>query len=265
MLRYGFITLPRDIGGALLIGLVLAGLLGALVPASFFADTLGRGIMPMLLMIVIGIPLYICATASVPVAAALIAAGISPGAALVFLVAGPATNAATITTIWKFLGKVPTLIYLGVVAIGGVLSGLLLDLIYVQASIPVVSHDHEIMPTWLSWGSAIALLIIIAWSYLSGFIAKQQARGSASQAEAAQPGVQAPATEQLVLAIDGMTCHNCSSSVQRQLARQPNISSVDVDLESGTATISGTGLDGGKLAEVVSLLGYSADVRKLSG
>jgi len=102
---YGFIALPSDIGKTLLVGLLIAALISAVVPEGFIPESLS-GIWAMLAMLLLSIPMYVCATGSVPVAAALIAAGFSPGAALVFLVAGPATNAAAITTIWKILGHV---------------------------------------------------------------------------------------------------------------------------------------------------------------
>lgn len=115
-MRYAFIVLPRDIGKAMLIGLVLAAIITALVPDGFFADKLGSGIGAMLLMMVIGIPIYVCATASIPVAAAMILKGLSPGAALVFLMVGPATNMAGLATIWRTLGARTALLYLLAIA-----------------------------------------------------------------------------------------------------------------------------------------------------
>ena len=126
--RYGFVTLPQDIGRSMLFGLLLSGLLGALIPANYFADRIGSGLVAMLLMMLIGIPIYTCSSGSVPVALGLMRAGLSPGAALVFLVTGPATNAATVTTIVRLLGKRATAIYLGCIAATALGMGLLLDL-----------------------------------------------------------------------------------------------------------------------------------------
>ncbi|MDY7010986.1 MAG: permease, partial [Planctomycetota bacterium] len=115
---YGFDTLPKDIGRALLVGLVLAALISAVVPKDYFSGIFPPGILQILVLMLAGIPVYVCATASVPLVYALIVAGVSPGAAFAFLMTGPATNAATITTIWKVMGRRTTIIYLSVMIAG---------------------------------------------------------------------------------------------------------------------------------------------------
>lgn len=126
-LSYGFRELLDDIAFWLLLGLVLAGVLGALLPADLAERGLGAGLLPMLLMLIVGIPLYMCASASTPIAAALMAKGISPGAALVFLLAGPATNAATLVLLGRTFGRRFIRIYLTSVVIGALVGGLALD------------------------------------------------------------------------------------------------------------------------------------------
>ncbi len=127
MFHYGFITLPRDIGRAMLFGLLLSGLISTVLPPNFFADKLGSGFISMLVMVIVGIPIYTCSSGSVPIAFGLIRAGLSPGAALVFLVTGPATNAATITTIADFLGKRAVAIYLVCISATAIGAGMLLN------------------------------------------------------------------------------------------------------------------------------------------
>jgi HflK protein len=129
IVRYGFTTLLDELAFWIVVGVVLTGLLGALLPDDFFARVLGwdSGIMPMLAMIVVGAPLYLCASASTPVAAALIAKGLSPGAALVFLLVGPATNAATMTVVGQLLGLKRLKIYIGTIICVSLAAGLLLD------------------------------------------------------------------------------------------------------------------------------------------
>ncbi len=162
-LKYGFVTLPRDIGKAMLVGLLIAALISTVVPDDFFAEKLlGTGIFAMVVMMFLGIPVYVCATASVPIAAALIAKGLSPGAALVFLITGPATNAAGFTTIWKVLGGRAAIAYLFTVVVCALGSGLLLDMTFPELSSSVQAHVHQMEPS--VWGhiSAIALLAILA-------------------------------------------------------------------------------------------------------
>ncbi len=110
-LGYAAGELLADLGGWLLLGLLIGGIIGALLPPDFFQAWAGDGFLPMLVMLVAGIPLYMCATSSTPVAAALALKGISPGAALVFLLAGPATNLGSLAVIGRLLGKRGVVVY----------------------------------------------------------------------------------------------------------------------------------------------------------
>ena len=155
ILAYGFDALPRDIGKALLVGLVLAALISAIIPENYFGPYLGGGIGAILIMMLVGIPVYVCATASVPVAAALVLqAGVSPGAALAFLLTGPATNAATIVTVWKVMGPRTALIYLGTVAATALASGLALDLIFQSQGVSPQPGMAWMLPGWVKAASA---------------------------------------------------------------------------------------------------------------
>jgi len=163
-LKYGFVTLPRDIGRAMLIGLAVAAFISALVPPNFFAESLGTGIFAMVVMMLLGIPVYVCATASVPVAAAMIMKGLTPGAALVFLMTGPATNAASFVTIWKVLGTRTAIAYLAAVAGCALASGILLDYIAAGMNIQVAAGPHWMLPEAIKYASALALLVILAYA-----------------------------------------------------------------------------------------------------
>ena len=166
MLRYGFVTLPKEIAGPLIVGLVVAGVISALVPSDFFADKLGKGIVAMLVMMALGIPVYVCATASIPVAAALMLKGITPGAALVFLMTGPATNAAAIATLWKVLGKRTTIIYLAVVALTALGAGLCLDLLFNVTGASPGQFQSWMLPQWVKTLCAIVLLTVLGRAML---------------------------------------------------------------------------------------------------
>ena len=170
ILRHGFFTLPRGIGGALLIGIIAAGLISALVPDDFFSTSLtaGGGIVAMLLMMVVGVPFYVCATASVPIAAGLLAKGLSPGAVLVFLMTGPATNAASFSTIWSTLGLKTTLIYLLTVIGSSLGFGMLLNLFVQHWTQVDMTHVHgQMLPAWVGHLSAVILLVVLFYSRLA--------------------------------------------------------------------------------------------------
>ena len=162
-LRYAFGDLLDDIGGWILAGLVIAGVLIALVPPQALA-VYGSGLLPMLLLAVIGIPLYICATAATPIAAGMIAAGVSPGAALVFLLAGPITSMATLAVLRREMGNAALVCYLGGIVVAAVLLGLLLDHGIGRFGVDVVAQlgaGRELLPQWLEW-TALAVLLALA-------------------------------------------------------------------------------------------------------
>lgn len=165
--RYGFGTLARDIARPLLLGLVAAGAISAVVPDDYFSQLLGGGMGAMLLMMLVGLPIYVCATASVPVAAALIAKGVSPGAALVFLMTGPATNAATIGTMSRVLGKRTGLVYLGTVALTALGAGLLLDHIYTIADAPPLADTLWELPRAVKAAAAVVLVGVLGAALVS--------------------------------------------------------------------------------------------------
>ena len=167
-LQYGFVTLPKDIGKAMLAGLALAAIISALIPDGFFAEKLGTGIFAMVAMMFLGIPIYVCATASVPIAAALIAKGLTPGAALVFLMTGPATNAATFVTIWKILGNRTALIYLITVAGCALTAGIFLDYLAAGMDIDIAAKAAWMLPGYIKHISAVVLLAVLGLAILKG-------------------------------------------------------------------------------------------------
>ena len=122
-LTYGFITLPRDIARPLLLGLFLSGVLTVFLPEAPFSNHLAHPHLSMLIMIIIGLPLYICSSASVPLAYAFIQSGVPSGAALVFLIMGPATNIATLTTLHKLIGGRATILFFIVLTTTALLAG----------------------------------------------------------------------------------------------------------------------------------------------
>jgi uncharacterized protein len=161
--RYAFTDFWNDLAGWFFIGLLAAGLIAVLIPEEMVKTYLGSGLPAMLFMLAVGIPLYICATASTPIAAALILKGVSPGAALVFLLAGPATNVAALTVMAGIIGKRATAIYLVVIAVSTVAFGLILDQVYSALGVSaqaVVSGTATNIPEWTEMAGALALVLL---------------------------------------------------------------------------------------------------------
>ena len=162
-LRYAFTEVWADLAGWFLVGLLLAGLITAVVPTEMMTRYLGGGLTSMLVMLAVGIPLYICATASTPIAAALILKGVSPGTALVFLLAGPATNVTSLTVLMGALGRRTTAIYLATIAISTVLFGLAVDQFYLSFGLSpkaLVGQAAEVVPVWGQVAGALTLLVL---------------------------------------------------------------------------------------------------------
>ena len=162
---YAFGELWGDLAGWFFIGLLLAGMISALVPDDLITTYLGGGFVAMLLMLAFGIPLYICATASTPIAAAMILKGVSPGAALVFLLVGPATNMATISVLVGLLGRRATVVYLTCIGVTAVIFGLALDGIYAAYGLSAkatVGQAGELIPYPVQLGAALVILALSA-------------------------------------------------------------------------------------------------------
>ena len=250
-LRYALVTLPRDIGASLAVGILIAGALGAVLPPNALAAYMGGGILSILLMMAAGVPLYVCATSSVPIAAGAMAMGASPGAALAFLIAGPATNAATVSTVWKVMGRRTAVIYLATVAASAVVCGLLLNRILpvITSAMPELEpHAGHSMLAWHQHAAAVALLLVLVGARLL-----PARTGSAGKTAAAADGMN---TAQL--SITGMTCSHCADSVKRALEARADVDRADVDLDAGHARVQGTFSDPAAPTKTAAALGYQA-------
>ncbi len=265
VLRYGFVTLPRDIGPSLAVGLAVAAGISALLPPQVLSGLAGGGILTMLLMVVAGIPIYVCATASVPIAAALVAKGIAPGAALVFLMTGPATNAATIATVWKTMGRRTAVIYLSSVIVTALAAGMLLDRLVIPAAGGITPPPSgHLLPHWVGPASATALLAVLGINLLVPRLRRWRGQGDEDDhagrpepAEANEPSheVDGP-SERIRLAVRGMTCSHCSSTVARALGRCRGVYRASADHERDVAEVRGRDMDDAELRRSVRELGF---------
>jgi hypothetical protein len=160
-IRYAASELLDDIAAWMAVGIVIAGVMLTYIPPDWLAQW-GQGLFAMLVMLVVGIPMYICAVASTPVAAGLILAGVSPGAALVFLLVGPATNIAGLVLVSRELGIKVTAVYLVGISVISVAMGLLLEYLLQTTGWQVdvrLGEANMMLPMFLTWGSAILLLV----------------------------------------------------------------------------------------------------------
>ena len=168
--RYGFVEIADDILFALLVGIALGGILYLAIPADLMAHEYARWL-SYPVMVLIGIPLYICASASTPIAAALVAKGVSPGAALVFLMTGPATNTGTIAIIVSQFGARFTAVYVAAVIAVTVVLGIAIDLLLLAAGLSIaVNLEASDSPAILALqiGGAIGLAALIVWRFRAG-------------------------------------------------------------------------------------------------
>lgn len=177
--RYAFGDLFASIASYYFWGLLATGVITALLPAGFIETHAGGGLASMLVMLAIGIPLYVCASASTPMVAALIAKGMSPGAALVFVLAGPATNMATIAVVRGLMGMRAAAIYLGSIAICSLAMGLALDALLARWGLHVTTalqaHIHGGGGLWPHLG-AVLFLGLLAWTLARPLLGRLRAR-----------------------------------------------------------------------------------------
>lgn len=251
MLHYSFVEFLDDIVKWLVIGLLLAALIDVVMPQDFITNYLGNPWIEMIVALVISIPLYICATGSVPLAAVLMIKGLSPGAALVLLMAGPATNAATITVISRTMGNRNLFIYLLAIISGALFFGNLVNIIlpvnYIQLFISSGGlqeiHQHQL--SWLSMGSSLLLSILL----FAGIIRKTKNIFTMKKSDKST-------NNQDVIIVEGMTCHHCEANVERNLKALDNIDDATADLNTKQVVIVGKSIDYKKIEEVVNSIGY---------
>lgn len=268
--HYAFIEMVADIAKWLVIGLLIAALITVIIPDNFFTEYKLAGIGGMLLILLVSIPLYICATASVPIAAVLLLKGLSPGALLVFLMAGPATNAATITVIGKNLGKKTLVAYLSSLIFGALAFGLIIDNLlpaswFTPLSIISGDHQHKILPEWLVISSTIFLLTMLLYSFLVSAIQYLRSKKIKSS-----NNTDFLIVSEIKLNVEGMTCVKCKAKVENKIGSLPEVLSAVADTENDLLTIQGHNISADNIGKIIDQLGYTyngvvnPDIRKKS-
>jgi len=237
----------RTIWVWIVFGVAASAAITVFVPDGWFQSVTGRGpVLPVLLALAVSLPLYVCATASVPIAAALVAGGFPPGAALVFLMAGPATNVATIGAIRRFLGNRALFAYLAAIVGGSVGLGIAFDFL-LQSDVVVTAHQHD-TTSWWKLSSAVVLVALLAWfaiGDLRNWIARRRAPAAAG-------------SDAIQMNVSGMTCQGCVSKLESALRKQPGVRGVRVELDPGKAIVDGD-IDRERLRQAVEDAGFTGE------
>ena len=248
MLRYAFVDFLQDIAKWLLIGLAIAALITVLIPDTVFEQYLSNAYLNMVLILIASIPMYVCATGSIPIATVLMLKGISPGAAFVFLMAGPATNAGTMTVIGQSMGRKALMTYLASIIGGALVFGVLINE-FLPASwfttAAEVVHNHHILPLWLEVSSSWILMALLIYGVLSPYLKRFFLKSNEKQYQMEQ-----------TYYVNGMTCNHCKASVEKNLQKLDGIKSVQVDLVGKIVSIDAEGVTDQQVADLVNDLGF---------
>jgi len=256
MLNFSINDLLYGIWKWIVIGVLASAAITTFLGENFLAhQSWSQGFAGMLLMLVISVPLYVCATGSVPVAASLVLAGMAPGSALVFLMAGPATNVATIGAVFKTFGRRVSIIYLSTITCGSLLFGYLFDFI-LRDSVSMVlhaqQHQHETTHLLTVVAAVVLLLLLLYFAARDSreFFRRHRRRGAAASA----------ALQQQTLHVDGLRCQACVSNIRRALLAQHGVAEVEVKLDTGEVIVSGQHLKVQVLREAIFEAGYNVQM-----
>jgi uncharacterized membrane protein YraQ (UPF0718 family)/copper chaperone CopZ len=256
LFRYGFVELLQDISKWLIIGMLLAALLSVLIPPDFFTHRISNDYLAMLIMLLASVPLYICATGSIPIAAVLLLKGLSPGAALVLLMAGPATNIATMAVIGNTLGRRSLIVYLSSIIGGAILFGIVINELIPRdwitgALMPGMKDTLSEHPAhWFRWLSSGALLLLMINGYILKYLEnrKNRATGKLSGGPLSLP--------LHTYRVEGMTCNHCRASVEKGLGNLENVSMVKADPDLDRVIVQADKLSDEDVKSAVERLGY---------
>ena len=242
--RYGFFELAEDIGKWLVIGVFLGGVLTVAIPESLLTQHVTQPALHFVIMLAFAVPLYVCATGSIPIAAALIGKGFTPGAALIFLIAGPATNTVTVSFVYSKLGKRAFVIYLIVIVLVSLFMGWMFNLVWhwMGGDVGLIMPHGQALPQTLTTICGIILLGLI----LKGFMPKKKSvKGEIPEMK-------------YELIVQGMTCDHCKMNVENAVKQVPGVEEIFVDLETNTVGIDGE-LDLDKVKHHIRDAGYDVE------
>lgn len=258
-LHYAFVDMMQDIGKWLVVGLVVAGLITVFVPDSFFAVFADKPLLSMLLVLAFAIPMYLCATGSIPIAVALMLKGLSPGTALVLLMAGPAINAASILVISKVMGKKTLTLYLTSIISGAIIFGLGIDYLlpreWFTAPLAQIQSCHHDGINYLHLGSFILLAILLMNAFIQRY--RTPAPCACHRHHCACHSEEED-KEKWTITIKGMTCNHCKNNVEKAILKVEGVTQAEANLNSGQVVIHGKA-DQTAIVQAIESIGFEVE------
>ena len=261
-MRYAFVEMLQDVGKWLVVGLLIAALITVAVPNEWLAALHDYKLLNMLIVLAVAIPMYVCATGSIPIAVSLMAKGLTPGAALVLLMAGPAVNSASMLVIGKVFGRRTLWLYILSIVVGAMLFGLGIDYLlpqqWFQVSSLVAGGEHcgHCLDAW-DWLWIVLLLALLVNAFWPRG-RHHHDHGHALEGHAHGEEHTAADEAQVCYVVSGMSCNHCRAAVERAMAAVPGVNQVEVDLHSGVARVCGQH-DGKALRQAVEAIGYGLE------
>lgn len=242
-LRYGLVDMVASVGKWLVIGLIVAAIITVAVPDTLFVNLSQYPLLAMAVMIIVAVPMYICATGSIPIALSLMMKGLSPGVAFVLLMAGPAANFASVILLGRTLGRRATAIYVGSVVVTAVSFGMLIDyLLPSEWFMPVLTssahigcHHGEVASSHFPVLPTLCSVILGCLLVYAGFMSRHGHEANSSNNNINQ-SVKDMKQE---FKVKGMSCAHCQATVAKAISRLEGVETVDVNLSSGIATVTG--------------------------
>lgn len=268
-LKYAFVEMMQDIGKWLVVGLIAAGLITVFVPESFFSLFADKPLLSMLLVLAFSIPMYLCATGSIPIAVALMLKGLSPGTALVLLMAGPAVNVASMLVISKVMGRKTLFLYLLSIITGAVVFGLCIDYLlpreWFTAPLMQMHSGYEEGLSLVKMVCSVAFFLLLGNAFYQRYFRSSAcccgchghadhvcsddacSCESVSHAHAAEPVNE--------FKVKGMTCNHCKNNVEKAILSVEGVTRVEINLVSGQTWVYGKA-DPSAVVQAVKEIGF---------
>ena len=244
-LRYAYIDMMESVGKWLVIGLLVAGVITVFVPDSYFEIFKDNSFTSMLLVLCISIPMYLCATGSIPIAVALMLKGLTPGAALVLLMAGPACSVASVLVVSKVMGRRTLIAYLLSIIVGAIGFGLIIDYLLPKAWFisNLVASDaccKEESSIFAICCTVLLFVLLLFALIRHRFGGKEKSNCTKNNNEISSiTNINSQNSMKQTFIINGMTCNHCRMSAEKAILSVNGVTSVSVDLSSKKAVVEG--------------------------